>query len=70
MCILLHNNRVGISGNRIYFLNTSTKFPEPYYSNHVIPRLDIGKNICAAMRDRLHGKWPFTWLTSDVFCSV
>ena len=41
MCILLHNNRVGISGNIIYLFcpNTDTKFREPYHLNHVIPRL-------------------------------
>ena len=42
MCILLHNNRVGISGIIIHFYmfcpNTSMKFREPYHSNHVIPR--------------------------------
>ena len=46
MCIFLHNNRVSISGNMIYFLtcfcpNTGTKFREPYHSNHVIPRLEV-----------------------------
>ena len=46
MCILLHNNRVDISGNIIYFFymfcpNTGTKFREPYHLNHVIPRLEI-----------------------------
>ena len=42
MCILLHNNRVGISGNITLFSymfcpNTGKKFREPYHSNHVIP---------------------------------
>ena len=60
MCILLHNNRVGISGNIIYFFymfcpNTGTKFREPYHSNHVIPRLDLnyktlGENIMLHVR--------------------
>ena len=44
MCILLHNKRVGISGNIILFSymfcpNTGTKFREHYHLNHVIPRL-------------------------------
>ena len=46
MCIILHNDQVGISGNILYFLtfclNTSTKFREPYRSNHVIPHLVQG----------------------------
>ena len=41
--VLLHNYRVGISGNINYFCsNTGTKFREPYHSNHLIPRLGDG----------------------------
>ena len=47
MCILLHNNRVGISGNifflTCFFLNTSTKFREHYHLNHLIPRLELNE---------------------------
>ena len=51
MCMLLHNNQVGTSGNIIYFLiymfcpNTGTNFHEPYPSNHVIPHLVLSESI-------------------------
>ena len=41
MCILLHNNRVGISGNIIYFLTCFVQITARNSVNHVIPRLDI-----------------------------
>ena len=53
MCILLHNNRIGISGNIIGFImfspNIGTKFREPFHPNHVIPRLGIV--WCLIIRD-------------------
>ena len=40
MCILLHDKRVGISGNIIYFLTRFVQIPARNSVNHVIPRLE------------------------------
>ena len=45
MCILLHNNRVGISGNIIYFLTCFVRIPVRNSVNPIIPCLVFGNFI-------------------------